>query len=152
MMASSDSQSANKREFIIINYYTWKNAFLLAGLPFCTVLSILAPRFLDSNYRHAVTAVLIVAIAALVFLYVKESRRTSKLIVADDKLQHESEVLLPDEIVRIVLYHQNVLIKRSKGWRSNLSLLLKNREDIEPLTAQLREFGSRHNIKVEVVE
>ena len=73
-------------------------------------------------------------------------------IVADDKLQHESQVLLPGEIVRIELHHQNVFIRRNKGWRSNLSLLLKNRDEIEPLTARLREFGSRHNIKVEVVK
>jgi hypothetical protein len=150
MFASSESKSANKSEFTIINFHTWKNGLLLAGLPLCTVMSILGSRFLDPGYRHAVTAALIVVIVALVFLYVKESRRTSTLIVADDKLQHESEVLLPGEITRIELHHQNVFIRR-KGWR-NLSLLLKNRDDLEPLTARLREFGSRHNIKVEVVE
>lgn len=94
MFASSESKSANKSEFAIINFYTWKNGLLLAGLPLCTVMSILGSRFLDSSYRHAVTAALIVVIVALVFLYVKESRRTSTLIVADDKLQHEAEVNL----------------------------------------------------------
>ena len=144
--------SSNKNEFTIINLYSRKNSRYGVWMAMCMVFASVATIFARSSLRFAAIAVFIVLMGVLLFLKVRENNRKSTLIVADDKLEYESEVLLPEEIARIELGSQTVFIQRNKGMRFNLNLALKDREEFERLIPRMREFGRLHNIKVEVVK
>jgi len=143
--------ATNKCEFTIVNLYSRKSSRYGVLLALCMLLATLAAIFIKTGNRLVLPAVFGAVMAVLIILNYREIRKTSTLIVADDKLEYESEVLRPEDIERIELRARAMFIRRKTGGWSTLGLALKDREEFERLIPRMREFGRQHNIKVEVV-
>jgi hypothetical protein len=102
------------------------------------LLATLAAIFIKTGNRLVLPAVFGAVMAVLIILNYREIRKTATLIVADDKLEYESEVLRPEDIERIELRARAMFIRRKTGGWTTLGLALKDREEFERLIPRMR--------------
>lgn len=128
-----------------------KSSCLSAGYLVCWLMCMIAALFVRSDSAK-MFLISFFGLLAIVFVVLKiiEMTKSVKLVVDDRKLFCASKEIGPQEIEKIILSYDTLVIKRKRGRWSHLSLPLKKQDDFERLKARMAAFADAHNIRFEV--